>query len=72
MYLPRLTFHALPGRIQEVEERLMTLLGWVTKAGGLRTKSDAHSLWLLERCGSDLRTRSRGSGKSRVADQEGY
>jgi hypothetical protein len=38
MYLSRLTFHTLPGRTQEVEERLMTLLSWVTNAGGLRPR----------------------------------
>jgi hypothetical protein len=35
MYLSRLTFHTLPGKTQEVEEKLRTLLGWVENAGGL-------------------------------------
>jgi len=38
MYLSRLTFHTLPGRTLEVEERLTTLLSWVTNAGGLRPR----------------------------------
>ena len=38
MYLSRLTFHTLPGRTLEVEERLMSLLSWVTKAGGLKPR----------------------------------
>ena len=35
MYLSRLTFHTLPGKTHEAEERLMTLLDWVEKAGGV-------------------------------------
>lgn len=38
MYVSRLTFHTLPGRTQEVEERLMTLLKWVENAGGLKPR----------------------------------
>jgi hypothetical protein len=38
MYLSRLTFHTLPGKTHEVEERLMTLLAWVKDAGGLRPR----------------------------------
>jgi hypothetical protein len=34
MYLSRLTFHTLPGKTQAVEDRLMTLRGWVERAGG--------------------------------------
>lgn len=34
MYLSRLTFHTLPGKTCEVEERLKTLLTWVENAGG--------------------------------------
>jgi hypothetical protein len=38
MYLSRLTFHTLPGKTHEAEERLMTLLNWVENAGGLRPR----------------------------------
>lgn len=38
MYLSRLTFHTLPGKTHEVEERLTTLLKWVENAGGLRPR----------------------------------
>jgi hypothetical protein len=38
MYLSRLTFHTLPGKTHEVEERLTTLLTWVKGAGGLRPR----------------------------------
>ncbi|MBI2229204.1 MAG: hypothetical protein HYU46_08905 [Deltaproteobacteria bacterium] len=38
MYLSRLTFHTLPGKTQEVEERLNTLLRWVEHAGGSRPR----------------------------------
>ena len=34
MYLSRLTFHTLPGKTQEVEDRLMMLREWVEHAGG--------------------------------------
>ena len=34
MYVSRLTFHTLPGKTQEVEEKLMTLCEWVAHAGG--------------------------------------
>lgn len=34
MYISRLTFHTLPGKTQEVEEKLMTLRDWVANAGG--------------------------------------
>ena len=34
MYLSRLTFHTLPGKTHEVEERLMMLRQWVEQAGG--------------------------------------
>ena len=34
MYVSRSTFHTLPGKTQEVEQRLMTLLHWVEQAGG--------------------------------------
>ena len=34
MYLSRLTFHTLPGKTQEVEERLLMLRHWVEQAGG--------------------------------------
>ena len=38
MYLSRLTFHTLPGKTHEAEERLMTLVSWVENAGGLRPR----------------------------------
>lgn len=38
MYLSRLTFHTLPGKTYEVEEKLKTLLTWVENAGGLNAK----------------------------------
>ncbi len=38
MYLSRLTFHTLPGKTHEVEERLDTLLKWVEHAGGSRAR----------------------------------
>jgi hypothetical protein len=34
MYVSRLTFHTLPGKTHEVEQHLVTLLGWVENAGG--------------------------------------
>jgi hypothetical protein len=34
MYLSRLTFHTMPGKTQEVEQRLLTLVRWVEQAGG--------------------------------------
>jgi len=38
MYLSRLTFHTLPGKTQEVEQGLDTLLKWVEHAGGSRAR----------------------------------
>jgi hypothetical protein len=38
MYVSRLTFHTLPGKTHEVEQKLMTLSKWVTAAGGLRPR----------------------------------
>jgi hypothetical protein len=38
MYVSRLTFHTLPGKTQEVEEKLMTLHEWVAHAGGLNPR----------------------------------
>jgi hypothetical protein len=38
MYVSRLTFHTLPGKTHEVEEKLMTLLNWVENAGGLKPR----------------------------------
>lgn len=34
MYVSRLTFHTLPGKTQEVEQKLMILRDWVMDAGG--------------------------------------
>lgn len=38
MYLSRLTFHTLPGKTHEAEQKLMTLLQWVKEAGGSRPR----------------------------------
>ena len=38
MYLSRLTFHTLPGKTHEAEERLMTLLSSAEKAGGVKPR----------------------------------
>ncbi len=38
MYVSRLTFHTLPGKTQEVEEKLDALLRWVEHAGGSRPR----------------------------------
>lgn len=38
MFLSRLTFYTLPGKTDEVEDKLMTLLKWVEEAGGLRPR----------------------------------
>ncbi len=38
MYVSRLTFHTLPGKTHEAEERLMMLLKWVENAGGSRPR----------------------------------
>jgi hypothetical protein len=38
MYLSRLTFHTLPGKTHEVEEKLMMLLHWVESAGGVKPR----------------------------------
>lgn len=38
MYVSRLTFHTLPGKTQEVEEKLNMLLRWVEHAGGSRPR----------------------------------
>jgi hypothetical protein len=38
MYVSRLTFHTLPGKTQEAEEKLMTLREWVAHAGGLNPR----------------------------------
>jgi hypothetical protein len=38
MYVSRLTFHTLPGKTQEAEEKLTTLRHWVEEAGGLKPR----------------------------------
>ena len=38
MYVSRLTFHTLPGKTQEMEQKLMTLREWVAEAGGLNPR----------------------------------
>lgn len=38
MFVSRLTFHTLPGKTEEMEHRLMTLLEWVEQAGGSRPR----------------------------------
>jgi hypothetical protein len=35
MYVSRLTFHTLPGKTEEMEQKLVTLRQWVTEAGGV-------------------------------------
>ena len=38
MYVSRLTFHTLPGKTRQVEQKLMTLRHWVEEVGGLRPR----------------------------------
>lgn len=38
MYLSRLTFHTLPGKTQEAEDKLETLRRWVEQAGGVNPR----------------------------------
>lgn len=38
MYVSRLTFHTLPGKTHEAEQKLMTLRDWVAEAGGLNPR----------------------------------
>jgi hypothetical protein len=38
MYVSRLTFHTLPGKTKEVEQKLMTLRQWVEQVGGGRPR----------------------------------
>lgn len=38
MYVSRLTFHTLPGKTHEVEQRLLALRQWVAQAGGLNVR----------------------------------
>jgi hypothetical protein len=38
MYVSRIAFHTLPGRTQQVEEKLVTLRRWVEQSGGLRPR----------------------------------
>jgi hypothetical protein len=38
VFLSRLSFHTLPGKTDEVEGKLMTLLKWVEEAGGSRPR----------------------------------
>ena len=38
MYVSRLTFHTLPGKTHDVEEKLTTLVRWVENAGGVRPR----------------------------------
>ncbi len=38
MYVSRLTFHTLPGKTREVEQKLTTLREWVEQVGGLRPR----------------------------------
>lgn len=46
MYVSRLTFHTLPGKTQEVEEKLMALRDW-SATRVVKSESDAHSLWVI-------------------------
>ena len=38
MFLSRLAFHTLPGKTEEVENKLMTLAQWVHEAGGTKPR----------------------------------
>jgi hypothetical protein len=38
MYLSRLAFHTLPGKTEQVENELKTLMQWVDEAGGTRPR----------------------------------
>jgi hypothetical protein len=38
MYVSRLTFHTLPGKTQEAEDKLATLRRWVEEAGGVNPR----------------------------------
>jgi hypothetical protein len=38
MYVSRLTFHTLPGKTHEAEEKLATLRRWVEEAGGVNPR----------------------------------
>jgi len=38
MYVSRLTFHTLPGRTQEAEDKLGMLRKWVEEAGGVNPR----------------------------------
>ena len=38
MYISRLTFHTLPGKTQEAEDKLATLRKWVKEAGGVNPR----------------------------------
>ncbi len=38
MYVSRLTFHTLPGKTQEAEDKLATLRHWVEEAGGINPR----------------------------------
>lgn len=38
MYVSRLTFHTLPGKTQEAEDKLATLCHWVEEAGGVNPR----------------------------------
>lgn len=38
MYVSRLTFHTLPGKTQEAEDKLATLRHWVEEAGGVNPR----------------------------------
>ena len=70
MFLSRLTFHTLPGKTEEVEGNLMTLLKWVEEAGGTKSKSDADTLRLIGRARFDVRARGPRSWDARTANFE--
>jgi hypothetical protein len=38
MYVSRLTFHTLPGKTRDVEQKLTTLRHWVEEVGGIRPR----------------------------------
>src|SRR5215471_14750828 len=47
MYVSRLTFHTLPGKTQEVEEKLIALRDLGRRGRWLESESDAHALWII-------------------------
>ena len=72
MYLSRLTFHTLPGKTQEVEDRLMMLREWVEHVGGASARGDAHALRFIWSACLSVRARSSGPRNARAANRRSY